>query len=171
MHYLEHRAACYVHNDHSTRTPGIRRITGMVNKLQLESIEMRRRNVRLTMLHRIQAWINWSIYIQTATYNRVTDEQEGNIVSTKKELVARPTVIPSSQEQEGSGTCYHLGRHQRLYWRDSGQTLLFAIQCPPTTRLAIDRSICILTRPVVNTGFNRSLLVDWWSIGRLKKLS
>ena len=36
-------------------------------------------------------------------------------------------------------------------------------------RLAIDRSICILTRPVVNTGFNRSLLVDWWSIGRLKK--
>ena len=37
-------------------------------------------------------------------------------------------------------------------------------------RLAIDRSIFILTRPVVNTGFNRSLLVDWWSIGRLKKL-
>ena len=33
-----------------------------------------------------------------------------------------------------------------------------------STRLAIDRSICILTRPVVNTGFNRSLLVDWWSI-------
>ena len=32
------------------------------------------------------------------------------------------------------------------------------------TRLAIDWSICILTRPVVNTGFNRSLLVDWWSI-------
>ena len=37
------------------------------------------------------------------------------------------------------------------------------------TRLAIDRSICILTRPVVITGFNRSLLVDWWSIGRLKE--
>ena len=33
------------------------------------------------------------------------------------------------------------------------------------TRLAIDRSLCILTRPVVITGFNRSLLVDWWSIG------
>ena len=29
------------------------------------------------------------------------------------------------------------------------------------TRLAIDRSICILTRPVVITGFNRSLLVQW----------
>ena len=39
--------------------------------------------------------------------------------------------------------------------------------CP--ARLATDRSICILTRPVVITGFNRSLLVDWWSIGRLKK--
>ena len=39
----------------------------------------------------------------------------------------------------------------------------------PATRLAIDRSICILTGPVVNTGFNRSLLVDWWSIGQLKK--
>ena len=38
-----------------------------------------------------------------------------------------------------------------------------------SSRLAIDRSICILTRPVVNTGFNRSLLVDWWSFGRLKK--
>ena len=37
------------------------------------------------------------------------------------------------------------------------------------SRLAIDQSICILTRPVVITGFNRSLLVDWWSIGRLKK--
>ena len=36
-------------------------------------------------------------------------------------------------------------------------------------RLAIDLSICILTRPVVITGFNRSLLVDWWSSGRLKK--
>ena len=35
-------------------------------------------------------------------------------------------------------------------------------------RLAIDRSICILTRPVVITGFNRSLLVDWWLIGPLK---
>ena len=38
------------------------------------------------------------------------------------------------------------------------------------SRLAIDRSICILTRPVVDTGFNRSLLVDWWSIGQLKKI-
>ena len=41
--------------------------------------------------------------------------------------------------------------------------------CLVRTWLAIDRSICILTRPVVITGFNRSLLVDWWSIGRLKK--
>ena len=37
------------------------------------------------------------------------------------------------------------------------------------TRLAIDQSICILTRPVVITGFNRSLLVSGrlvvnWSI-------
>ena len=31
------------------------------------------------------------------------------------------------------------------------------------SRLAIDQ-------PVVITGFNQSLLVDWWSIGRLKKL-
>ena len=41
--------------------------------------------------------------------------------------------------------------------------------CKFASRLAIDWSICILTRPVVNTGFNWSLLVDWWSIGRLKK--
>ena len=41
---------------------------------------------------------------------------------------------------------------------------------PSISRLAIDRSICILTRPVVITGFNRSLLVDWWSIGRWKNM-
>ena len=69
--------------------------------------------------------MDWSIYSQTDTYNTVTDEQEGNIVSTKKELGVRPTVIPSSQEQPGTGTCYHLGQHQRNHWRDSGQTLLF----------------------------------------------
>ena len=68
--------------------------------------------------------MDWSTYIQTATYNRVTEEQEGNIVSTKKELGVRPTVIPSSQEQSGTGTCYHLGQHQRRHWGDSGQTLL-----------------------------------------------
>ena len=34
------------------------------------------------------------------------------------------------------------------------------------TRLANDLSVSILTRPAVITGFNRSLLVDWWSIGR-----
>ena len=59
------------------------------------------------------------------------------------------------------------------------QALYHCATAPPDTqgelrgsraRLAIDRSICILTRPVVITGFNRSLLVDWWSIGRLKKL-
>ena len=100
---IQRRAACYVLNDYSTRTPGC--VTGMVNKLQWESLETRRRNNKLTMLYRIQ---HWSIYIQTATYNRVTDEPEGNIVSNKKELEVRPTVIPSSQEQSGTGTCYHL---------------------------------------------------------------
>ena len=39
-------------NDYSTRTPGC--VTGMVNKLQWESLETRRRNDRLTMLYRIQ---------------------------------------------------------------------------------------------------------------------
>ena len=82
--------------------------------------------------------INRQIYIQTATYNRVTEEQEGNIVSTKKELGVRPTVIPSSQEQSGTGTCYHLGQHQRRHWRDSGQTLLFATQCPATRLPVVD---------------------------------
>ena len=82
--------------------------------------------------------MDWSIYIQTATYNRVTEEQEGNIISTKKELGVRPTVIPSSQEQSGTGTCYHLGQHQRRHWRDSGQTLLFATQCPATRLPVVD---------------------------------
>ena len=82
--------------------------------------------------------MDWSTYIQTATYNRVTEEQEGNIVSTKKELGVRPTAIPSSQEQSGTGTCYHLGQHQRRHWRDSGQTLLFATQCPATRLPVVD---------------------------------
>ena len=46
------QAACYALNDHLTRTPGC--VTGMVNKLQWESLETRRRNDRLTMLYRIQ---------------------------------------------------------------------------------------------------------------------
>ena len=37
------------------------------------------------------------------------------------------------------------------------------------TRLAINQSISMLTRPAVITGFDQSLLVDWWSIGGLKK--
>ena len=45
----------------------------------------------------------------------------------------------------------------------------YGCPCYLQARLAIDRSICIWTRPVVNTGFNLSLLVDWWSIGQLKK--
>ena len=40
------------------------------------------------------------------------------------------------------------------------------------TRLAKSRSILKLTGPVVKTGFNRSLLVDCWSIGgRLGRLN
>ena len=42
------------------------------------------------------------------------------------------------------------------------------IQVPPLghypARLAKRRSILILTGPVVKTGFNRSLLGDWWSV-------
>ena len=75
----------------------------------------------------------------------MTDEQEGNIVSTKKELGVRPTVIPSSQEQSGTGTCYHLGQHQRRHWRDSGQTLLL----PPSVQL-LD---CQLSMYIVLTDF------------------
>ena len=46
------RAAGYVLNDYSTRTPGC--VSGKVNRLQWESLETRRRNHRLTMLYRIQ---------------------------------------------------------------------------------------------------------------------
>ena len=42
-------------------------------------------------------------------------------------------------------------------WMDFDQTCI-------NTRLAKRWSILILTGPVVKTGFNRSLLVDWWSI-------
>ena len=49
---VQRRAARYVLNDYSTRTPGC--VTGMVNKLQWESLETSRRNDRLTMLYRIQ---------------------------------------------------------------------------------------------------------------------
>ena len=131
---VQRRAARYVLNDYSTRTPGC--VTGMVSKLHWESLETRRRNDR--SLCCIGSSMDWSTYIQTATYNKVTEEQEGNIVSTKKELGVRPTVIPSSQEQSGTGTCYHLGQHQRRHWRDSGQTLLFATQCPATRLPVVD---------------------------------
>ena len=42
VEHVQRRAARYGPNDYSTRTPGC--VTGMVNKLQLESLETRRRN-------------------------------------------------------------------------------------------------------------------------------
>ena len=56
-----------------------------------------------------------------------------------------------------------------MFWLRNKKIKIWVRTLNLSPRLAIDRSICILTRPVVNTGFNRSLLVDWWSIGRLKK--
>ena len=45
-----------------------------------------------------------------------------------------------------------------VYWKNKVQSvILWQLH----SRLAIDRSACILTRPAVITGFNESLLVDW----------
>ena len=63
------------------------------------------------------------------------------------------------------GLCVSLPLHSSAYYNTNIHKKT-GYAC--VSRLAIDRSVCILTRPVVNTGFNRSLLVDWWSIGRLK---
>ena len=52
-------------------------------------------------LYCIGSSMDWSIYIQTATYNRVTAEREGNIVSTQKELGVRPTVILLPKNNQG----------------------------------------------------------------------
>ena len=81
-----------------------------------------------------------------------------------------------------SGVHTNVTRNTRLKWsiedlHNLSQTDTETPAASPTCltisvgspRLAINRSICILTRPVVNTGFNRSLLVDWWSIGQMKK--
>ena len=97
--------ARYVCNDYSTGTSGC--VKGMVNKLQWESLS--------TIVETTYSLCctDWSMYIQTATYNKVTDEQEGNIVSTKKELEV--SLQPSSQEQSSISA--------NTSWRDSGQTL------------------------------------------------
>ena len=88
----------------------------------------------------IRSSMDWSISSQKTTFNKATDVQEGNTVSTKKESAMRYTTIPSSQEPSGTGTCYHLGHRQHQHWRDSRQTLQFAAQC-----LATNLPVCLCT--------------------------
>ena len=67
---VQRRAARYVLNDYSTRTPGS--VTGMVNKLQWVSLGARRRNDRLTMLYRIQHGL---VDIQPDSYLQQSDRR------------------------------------------------------------------------------------------------
>ena len=85
----------------------------------------------------------------------ITDYLGGGVILI--ENVSKPSILCVGENPVLIGI-FH-------YWH-----LQYMLEYCDQSRLAIDRSICILTRPVVITGFNRSLLVDWWSIGRLKKL-
>lgn len=49
---VQKRAARFVHNNYTDRTPGC--VTKMVRDLQWESLEQRRKNARLCMLHKIK---------------------------------------------------------------------------------------------------------------------
>ena len=52
LEQVQRRAARYVFNDYSTRTPGC--VTKMLDDLEWEPLEVRRRHDRLSMLYRMQ---------------------------------------------------------------------------------------------------------------------
>ena len=115
-------AARYVCNDYSTGTSGC--VKGMVNKLQWESLS--------TIVETTESLCcaDWSIYIQTATYNKVTDEQEGNIVSTKKELEVSLQLFLLPKNNQASAPTLAGGIQ--------GKPLLFATQCAATSLPVFD---------------------------------
>ena len=73
---------------------------------------------------------DWSIYIQTATYNKVTDEQEGNIVSTKKELEVSLQLFFFPKNNQASALTLAGGIQ--------GKPLLFGTQCAATSLPVFD---------------------------------
>ena len=84
LEQVQRRAARYVLNDYSTRTPGC--VSNMVNQLQWDSLETRRRSDRLKMLYKIQHGlvdIQPDSYIQqgdrrTRREHRLYQERIGN---------------------------------------------------------------------------------------------
>ena len=70
LEQVQRRAARYVLNDYSTRTPGC--VTNMVNKLQWESLEARRKSDRLAMLYKIQHGL---VDIQPEDYIQQSDRR------------------------------------------------------------------------------------------------
>ena len=70
LEQVQRRAARYVLNDYSTRTPGC--VSNMVNQLQWESLESRRRTDRLMMLYKIQ---NGLVDIQPDSFIQQSDRR------------------------------------------------------------------------------------------------
>ena len=62
LEQVQRRAARYVFNDYSTRTPGC--VTKMLDDLEGEPLEVRRRHDRLSMLYRTQHTVH-----QTSNYH------------------------------------------------------------------------------------------------------
>jgi hypothetical protein len=68
LEQVQRRAARFVCNDYSTMTPGC--VTNMISDLKWESLESRRRNIRLCMMYKIQ---NGLIDIPAETYFKKND--------------------------------------------------------------------------------------------------
>jgi hypothetical protein len=84
---VQRRAARYVFNNYTQRTPGT--VTTMLNTLKWESLETRRRNIRLTLLYKIK---NSLVDINAATYITSSDTRTRGAERLRQEHVQHPAL-------------------------------------------------------------------------------
>ena len=99
LEQVQRRAARYVCNEYHSRTPGC--VTKMIDDLNWEPLEVRRRHERLCMLYRIYHYL---VDILIERYLQVSDSNTRNPPNSSKrgfQMLHIPT--PSFQDQCGIG--------------------------------------------------------------------
>ena len=115
LEQVQRRAARYVYNDYTSRTPGC--VTEMVNELGCESLQDRRQISRLSLLYKAHHGL---VDIDKATYLKPGDSRtRSHIGFTRSTLRMRSITTPSSPEQSGNGTDYQTVSPQSPPWMAS----------------------------------------------------
>ena len=116
LEQVQRRAARYVFNGYSTRTPGC--VTKMLDDLEWDPLEVRRRHNRLSMLYRMQHNL---VDIPANRYQSSSDSRtRGTVKCSKKESAIQPTPTPSNQGLQENGTNCHPELCLQPPWKNSG---------------------------------------------------